>query len=79
MAIHITTDVAIRGMLSVHSVRAVFTALAGVEGIMSADVSLGRAVIEHDGTATHEHIAEAIALAGCEVVALHDEKRLPVV
>jgi len=65
----------IRGMASVHSVRAVFTALAGVEGIERADVTMGRAVVEHDGRATPEHLAAAVALAGYEVVDWREERR----
>jgi len=35
-----------------HCVRAVFTALAGVEGIARADVKIGSAEVEHDGSVT---------------------------
>ena len=65
----------IRGMASVHSVRAVFTALAGVEGAERADVTLGRAVVEHDGRATPEQLAAAVSLAGYEVVEWREERR----
>ena len=75
----VVSVVTIRGMIAVHSVRAVFTALAGVEGIASADVELGRATIEHDGRATPERLREAIALAGYEVDEVVEERkrRLP--
>jgi copper chaperone CopZ len=69
------TTLRIAGMRSVHSVRAVFTALAGVDGIASADVQLGRAVIEHDGRATPDRLREAVGLAGCEVVEVVEERR----
>ena len=69
------TTLRIGGMLSVHAVRAVFTALAGVEGIARADVELGRAVVEHDGRATPERLREAVALAGCEVLEVREERR----
>jgi copper chaperone CopZ len=73
------TTLTISGMRAVHAVRAVFTALAGVEGIARADVSLGRAVVEHDGGATPEALTAAVALAGFEVVAIsHDRRSLPV-
>jgi copper chaperone CopZ len=73
------TTLTISGMRAVHAVRAVFTALAGVEGIARADVSLGKAVVEHDGRATPEALAAAVALAGFEVVAIaHDRRSLPV-
>lgn len=72
------TTLRIGGMLSVHAKRAVFTALTGVEGISRAEVELGRAVIDHDGRATPERLREAVALAGCEVVeVVEDRRRLP--
>ena len=74
------TTASIAGMTCTHCVRAVFTALGGVPGISRADVSIGRAVIEHDGTASHESIAEAISVAGYEVLSFSDDRRaLPVV
>ena len=75
-----TTTATIAGMSCAPCVRAVFTALGGVPGVSRADVSIGRAVVEHDGTATHESISEAISIAGYEVVSLLDDRRaLPVV
>jgi copper chaperone CopZ len=65
-------------MLSLYSVRAVWTALGGVEGVNSAEVVMGMARVEHDGSVTCEDVAEAIELAGCEVVRCEDEKGLPV-
>ena len=67
----------ISGMVAVHSKRAVFTALAGVPGVVSAEVELGRAVVEHDASTTAEELAAAIAVAGCEVTATKMERRLP--
>ncbi len=61
------TRVTIEGMSCQHCVRAVFTALAAVEGISRADVTIGGASIEHDGTVTVERVREAIAVAGYEV------------
>ena len=76
----VVTVLTIRGMASVHSVRAVFTALAGVEGIERADVSMGRAVVEHDGRATPDRLAAAVALAGYEVAESREERgQLPTV
>ena len=71
----VVSVVTIRGMVAVHAVRAVFTALAGVEGISRADVELGRATVEHDGRATPERLREAIALAGCAVESVVEERR----
>jgi copper chaperone CopZ len=65
-------------MLSLYSVRAVWTALGGVEGVKSAEVVMGMARVEHDGSVTCEDVAEAIELAGCEVVRCEEEKVLPV-
>jgi len=74
-----TTTVSINGMSCVHCVRAVFTSLAGVEGIKRADVSIGRAVIEHDGTVTPEQIRDAIATAGYEAADFTTDRRsLPI-
>ena len=73
------TTVSISGMSCVHCVRAVFTSLAGVEGIKRADVSIGRAVIEHDGNVTHEQIRNAVAVAGYEVTDSRTDRRsLPI-
>lgn len=57
-------EVTIPGMLAVHARHAVFTALAGVEGIVRAEVELGRAMVEHDGRATAEAILGALRDAG---------------
>lgn len=68
----------ISGMSCAHCVRAVFTSLAGVEGIDRADVSIGKAVIEHDGTVTPEEIRAAIAVAGYNVTDIRiDRPTLP--
>ena len=67
----------IRGMIAVHAKRAVFTALSGVAGVTSADVDLGRAVVEHDARTTTAMLVDAVALAGCEVVDIRVERRLP--
>jgi copper chaperone CopZ len=75
-----TTTVSISGMSCVHCVRAVFTALSGVEGISRADVSIGRAVIEHDGSVTNDALSEAISIAGYKAIDFRDDRRaLPVV
>lgn len=75
-----TITVTIEGMVAVHGIRAVFTALTAVPGIQSADVSLGKAIIVHDGRATANAIRAAIELAGCEVTDIREIRRgLPVV
>ena len=69
------TRLTIPGMRSNHCVTAVFTALTAVEGIARADVSIGAAVIEHDGRATPEALRAAIAVAGYEVGDVVEERR----
>ena len=74
------TIATISGMSCAHCVRAVFTSLAGVEGIVRADVTIGRAAIEHDGTVDEESVRQAISIAGYEVLEFRDDRRtLPVV
>jgi copper chaperone CopZ len=63
-------------MSSVHAARAIFTALAGVEGVSQADVGRGGAIVEHDGTVTEAALREAVALAGFEIIAVTEERRV---
>ena len=67
----------ISGMMAVHAKRAVFTALAGVPGVVSAQVEMGRAVVDHDASTTSDALREAVVLAGCEVTSVRIERRLP--
>ena len=69
------TTVSVSGMTCAHCVRAVFTSLAGVPGIERADVTIGQAVIEHDGTVTPEQIRDAIAVAGYTVGEVKNDRR----
>ena len=69
------THLVISGMRSVHCVRAVFTGLAGVEGIASAEVRMGEAVVTHDGRATEAALRRAVADAGYAVRAVREERR----
>jgi copper chaperone CopZ len=62
-------------MSTPHCIRAVFTALTPVEGIISADVVLGAVNVEHDGRATVEALRAAIAVAGYEVAEAVEERR----
>jgi copper chaperone CopZ len=74
------TRLRISGMSCQRCVQAVFTALTPVEGIVSAQVTIGGAVIEHDGRATIEALREAIAVSGYEVsLADEDRRTLPIV
>jgi copper chaperone CopZ len=69
------TRLRILGMSSPHCIRAVFTALTPVEGILSADVVLGSVEVEHDGRATGEAMREAIAVAGYEAIVVAEDRR----
>ena len=69
------TTAIISGMTCAHCVRAVFTALAGVEVIERADVTIGRAVIEHDGSVTPEAIRKAVEIVGYTVDDFRDDRR----
>ena len=69
------TRLRILGMSTPHCIRAVFTALTPVEGIVSADVVLGSVEVEHDGRATADALCEAIAVAGYEVAEVAEERR----
>ena len=61
------TRVRIEGMSCQHCVRAVFTALAAVDGISRADVTIGAADVEHDGSVTVDALRDAVAVAGYSV------------
>jgi copper chaperone CopZ len=56
-------------------VQAVFTSLTPVPGIVSANVTIGAATIEHDGRATVDVLREAIAVAGYDVSVVDEERR----
>ncbi|HEX6965682.1 MAG TPA: copper chaperone [Gemmatimonadaceae bacterium] len=74
MSSFVTTRLVIAGMTSMHSVHAVYTALTPVEGIVHLQIGLGQAMVQHDGRATCEAIAEAIAVAGYEVTECREER-----
>lgn len=65
----------IEGMQSTWCVQAVFTALTPVAGIRRADVQIGSAEVEHDGTVTVEAVREAIAVVGYTVVSATEDRR----
>lgn len=70
------TTLKISGMTCAHCTRAVFTALSGVEGISRADVKVGTAVIEHDGSVTVDTLKSAVATAGYSVVVADENRRV---
>jgi copper chaperone CopZ len=67
----------ISGMVAVYSKRAVFTALSGVPGVVSAEVEMGKAIVEHDPSTSSDALVAAIAITGCEVTSVKIERRLP--
>ena len=72
------TRARVEGMTCQHCVRAVFTALAGVEGVIRADVAIGAIEVEHGGSVTLDQLKDAVAVAGYQVVAgQEDRRRLP--
>lgn len=72
------TRLTIAGMSSVHARRAVFTGLAGVPGVARADVTMGRADVEHDDSVSESALRDAVAVAGYEVTdAAADRRTLP--
>jgi copper chaperone CopZ len=71
----VRVELTISGMLAVHARHAVFTALSGVEGIVRAEVELGRAVVEHDGRVSDAALRAAVSAAGCEVDSLREMPR----
>lgn len=59
-------ELMIPGMHAIHARNAVFTALAAVEGIVRAEVELGRAVVEVEPSARVDEgmLREAVGAAG---------------
>jgi copper chaperone CopZ len=73
------TVVTIAGMRGEHCKRALFTALTPIAGIYSADVTLGRITVEHNGTVTEAELREAISVTGYVIAEVVEERRvLPV-
>ena len=72
------TRLRIAGMTCQRCVQAVFTSLTPVQGIITADVAIGAATIEHDGRATVDALRAAIAVSGYDAtVADEQRRRLP--
>jgi len=70
------TTLTINGMTCAHCTRAVFTALSGVPGIARADVRVGTAEIEHDGTVTIDALKQAVETAGYTVADASENRRV---
>ena len=64
---------------SIHAIRAVYTALSGVEGVVWAEVGRAETVVEHDGRVACERLREAVRMVGFEVESCTERTReLPV-
>jgi len=73
------TTLEIEGMSCVHCVRAVVTGLGGVTGVTGADVSIGRAIVDHGPKVSLARLREAVEMAGYKVKGTVEERRrLPV-
>jgi copper chaperone len=69
------TRARIEGMTCQHCVRAVFTALGGVEAVSRAEVSIGVIEVEHDGRVTLDSLRAAVELAGYRLVPEEGNRR----
>lgn len=76
MSQRVVTRARVEGMTCQHCVRAVFTALGGVEGIERAQVSIGAIEVEHAATVTLEQIREAVAVAGYQLGEAETSRRM---
>jgi copper chaperone CopZ len=70
------TRARVEGMSCQHCVRAVFTALAAVDGITRADVSIGSLEVEHDGRVTVDQLRSAVEVAGYRVSGGSTDRRV---
>jgi copper chaperone len=70
------TRARVEGMSCQHCVRAVFTALAALDGIARADVKIGAIEIEHEQPISLEQLRDAVAVAGYRVVEGHADRRV---
>ncbi len=68
--IHVQID----GLLSVHAVRAVWTALTAVPGVVGAEVSMRGAILDTEGPVDRQALEEALAMAGVQLAGMTVEK-----
>jgi copper chaperone CopZ len=73
--------VEIDGLTGIHAIRAVWTALGAVPGVVSAEVAMTGVKLELDGPLDREALAAALDAAGVKLVAVTvDQTRvLPIV
>lgn len=63
------------GLIAVHAVRAVWTALAAVPGILAAEVTMAGAVLEVEGALDRDALDVALAAAGVRLVGITVEQQ----
>ena len=68
--IHVQLD----GLLSIHAVRAVRTALAAVPGVLGAEVSMQGAVLDTESPLDRNALDEALTHAGVRVLSVREER-----
>lgn len=66
--------VQLEGLLSVHAVRGVWTALGAVPGVLTAEVTMAGAVLETDGPLAAGALEAALALVGVRVLDVRIDK-----
>jgi hypothetical protein len=71
----IRVRVELDGLVAVHAVRAVWTALTAVPHVVSAEVTMAGAVLELDGPLDRAVLDAALDLAGVRVLAVTVEQR----
>lgn len=62
------------GLVAVHAVRAVWTALGGVPGVNRAEVTMAGAILEVEGVLDRTALDRALDAAGVRLIALHVEQ-----
>lgn len=81
---HLTIRLLVDGMNGVHAARALHTALGGIEGMRTADVWVGRALLEYTGSADDTTLEQALRstldLVGLKLrsVDIRQDRRLPI-
>jgi copper chaperone CopZ len=65
----------IAGMNAVHAVRAVETSLRGIPGVLDTEVTLGGAVVTHDGRLRASPLRDAVRDAGFEITEILEDRR----
>ena len=72
---HCIVRLELDGLVAVHAVRSVYTALSAVPGIVTAEVNMAGAVLEMEGEPQRAMFDDALTPAGVRIVAMHVERR----